>query len=72
MIGRMLLKKIIKEVPEELTVCVFDCPESNCTGRKWAECELRHQNTLCGNDITQHNTPILQLELPAITAIAIS
>ena len=40
MLGR-LREIFIQEVPEELTVCVFDCPVTKCTSSMWAECDLR-------------------------------
>jgi len=63
-----LLQMLIQEVPEELSVCEYDCPKTNCTGRNWAECKLRHQSTLRGSSVTQYNTQMVQTEAPALSA----
>ena len=63
-----LLQKLIQEVPEELSVCEFDCPKTTCTGRDWAECELRHQSTLRGCGDTKYYINIVKTEVPKIAA----
>ena len=60
-----LLQKLIKEVPEELSVCEFDCPQTKCTVRDRTECALYRQSMLRGCGVTQYNTRIEQTEVPA-------
>ena len=43
MINR-LRKMLVQEVPEELSVCMFECPETQCTSTMWAECNLRNND----------------------------
>ena len=38
---RRLREVFVQEVPEALTVCVFDCPVTRCTSSMWAECSHR-------------------------------
>jgi len=40
---RRLRKLLVQEVPEELAVCMFECPRSQCTTQYWATCELRRK-----------------------------
>jgi len=60
-----LRQRFIKEIPEDISVCEFDCPLTKCTASIWAECELRHQGTLSGSDITRAYKRIIQPEIPA-------
>lgn len=64
MIGR-LLKMLVTEAPEELSVCEFDCSVTKCTFRDAAECNLRDQATMHGSVLTRYNTPIASTEAPA-------
>lgn len=53
-----LLKNLVQEVPEDLSVCEFECRKSSCTASDCAECE-RHQQALQGiHGISQYNAPI--------------
>jgi hypothetical protein len=64
MIG-WLLKNLIQEVPEELSVCEFDCPNNKCTVRDWGACELRHQLALYGSGIGHNTSRMVPVEVPA-------
>jgi hypothetical protein len=37
-----LLKMLVQDVPEELSVCEFDCPRIHCYVSDWTACELRY------------------------------
>jgi hypothetical protein len=65
MIG-WLLKNLIQEVPEELAICEFDCPNNECAVRDWAKCELRRQTSLYGSGINLYNTRMVRIEAPAL------
>ena len=65
---RRLLQNLIQEVPEELSVCEFDCPKTRCTLKDWAECELRNQATLSGNSVTQYKSHKDYTEAPAFAS----
>ena len=65
MIGR-LLQKLVDEVPEELSICEFDCPVTKCTARDWSECELRHQAALYGCGVSRDNSSLVQTKASAI------
>ena len=41
-----LMKNLVEEVPEQLSVCEFDCPNHECTINDWASCERREQALL--------------------------
>jgi hypothetical protein len=60
-----LLNNLIQEVPEELSICEFDCPMSECTTRNWIGCELRQQASQIGSGITQYNSRKARIEAPA-------
>jgi hypothetical protein len=38
-----LMKNLIQEVPEELSVCEYGCRNDTCSPSDWAQCELRQQ-----------------------------
>jgi len=38
-----LRKLLVQEVPENLSVCEFECPVTRCTTSRWAVCTLRAQ-----------------------------
>jgi hypothetical protein len=70
-----LLQRFIKEIPEDISVCEFDCPLTKCTASVWAACELRHRGMLYGSGITtQAYTRKIYPEIPAteITASVFS
>ena len=51
-----LLKNLIQDVPEELSVCEFECRKSICTTSDCADCE-RYQQALKGiHGISQCNS----------------
>jgi hypothetical protein len=50
-----LLQWFIQEIPEELSVCEFDCCKTKCTINDWRVCELRHQVMVYERGITQRN-----------------
>ena len=35
----------VTEVPEDLAICEFECPESQCSWDDWAQCVRRVSNT---------------------------
>lgn len=39
-----LRKILVQEVPDELSVCMFECPVTQCTSTMWAECSLRNND----------------------------
>ena len=59
-----LRQRFIQEIPEELSVCEFDCPLSKCTGRDWAKCELRQQGTLSGSLRAHAHSHKIDIEIP--------
>ena len=64
-----LFKILVAEVPEELSVCEFECPKANCTGRDWAACTLRNQATPHGNRAIQYTVRPAPTEVPASVAV---
>ena len=64
MMGR-LVKSFIQEVPDELSVCEFDCPHHECTVKDWVVCELRNQPSLRGHGIIRSTARMLPVEAPA-------
>ena len=36
-----LRELLVQEVPEELSVCTFECPVTHCTYSMWSACTLR-------------------------------
>ena len=46
-----LFSILVQEVPEELSVCEFDCPMTKCTVKDWKECSL-----LQGRGVVQRET----------------
>jgi hypothetical protein len=59
-----LLQRFIQEIPEDLSVCEFDCPLKECTDRDWAKCELRQQGTLPGSRSAQACSRKIDTEIP--------
>lgn len=51
-----LLKNLIQEVPEELSVCEFECRKSACTARDCAECTMYQQASHGRNCTTRRST----------------
>jgi len=33
--------QIVADVPEDLAICEFDCPQSQCCSSNWITCQLR-------------------------------
>jgi hypothetical protein len=44
-----LRQRFIQEIPDELSVCEFECRLKKCSESHWTKCELRLQGTLPGN-----------------------
>jgi hypothetical protein len=42
-VSRWLADHLVQNVPEEVSVCEYDCQESHCNIAKWAICEKRRQ-----------------------------
>ena len=61
-----ILKNLIQDVPEELSVCEFDCRKSTCTASDLAECELYQQASVDRNVVSQNidNSRTKELDLP--------
>jgi hypothetical protein len=57
-----LLKNLVQEVPEQLSVCEFDCPNNECTISDWVGCELRQQALLQENSIPLQQIPMVPRE----------
>ena len=57
-----LMKHLIQDTPEELSVCEFDCRKSHCTARIHAECGLRKSMARGSNDIVQCSTRVKEPE----------
>jgi hypothetical protein len=55
MIG-WFLKNFVQEVPEQLSVCEFDCTNHECTIRDWAACKLHQQAQ--SQEITARRVPV--------------
>ena len=51
-----LLQWLVKEIPEELSVCEFDCWKTECTVSDWTVCKLRRQVTAYNKGVIRHNT----------------
>jgi hypothetical protein len=67
MIG-WLLNQIVQEVPEQLSVCEFDCPNNECTISDWVGCELRQQALLQGRGLTRQTVvPMVHMEAPVFS-----
>ena len=49
-----LLKNLIQDVPEDLSVCEFDCQKSTCTASDRDECEF-HQQVSVDRDVVFQN-----------------
>jgi hypothetical protein len=63
MVGR-LLKNLVHEVPDELSVCEFDCPYTECTVKDWVECDLRHDPMLRAGGIAPSPAYAVSNEAP--------
>ena len=50
-----LLKNITQDVPEEISVCEFECRKSTCTARDLTECELHQQASKGIHSINRYN-----------------
>jgi hypothetical protein len=54
---RRLRGWLVQEVPQEVAVCMFDCPVTRCTPQCRASCELRkngrpyEHSTLCATPV---------------------
>jgi hypothetical protein len=59
-----LRQRFIQEIPEELSVCEFECPLKKCSEVQWAKCELRQQGTLPGNRSAQACSSKIDTEIP--------
>jgi len=59
-----LRQRFIQEIPEELSVCEFDCPLKKCTARDWVKCELRQQGTLSGGRSSPAYRRNISIEIP--------
>lgn len=70
MIG-WLLKNLIQEVPEQLSVCEFDCPNNECTVKDWVVCDLRQQASLSGTAISRYHPVMAHMEAPAFSAASL-
>ena len=53
-----LLKELIQDVPEEYSVCEFECRQPICTAQDHAECELCQQAPKRTHGIRQYNVRI--------------
>lgn len=40
-LGRWLSDHLIQNVPEEISVCEYECQEAECNIAKWAMCQKR-------------------------------
>lgn len=40
-VWRWFAHELIKDVPEDLALCEFDCRKPQCTYREWSNCERR-------------------------------
>jgi hypothetical protein len=61
MIGR-LLQSLVQEVPEELSVCEFDCPHTRCIAISRAECELLNEAALFRGPLMPEYSPLQKLK----------
>lgn len=70
------LKHLVQEVPDQLSVCEFDCPNNACTISDWLACELRQQALLQERTASPVPTPVVYAEAavfsPASPLIAAS
>jgi hypothetical protein len=62
-----LLKNLVQEVPEQLSVCEFDCPNNECTIRDWVGCELRQQALLQENRMSLRHIAMVPRESPVFS-----
>lgn len=42
-VRRWLHGQVVKEVPEDIAVCEFDCRKGQCRMGEWSTCERRHR-----------------------------
>lgn len=66
MIG-WFLKNFVQEVPEQLSICEFDCPNNECTISDWVACELRQQALLQERMIPRAAVPMVHREPPVFS-----
>jgi hypothetical protein len=59
-----LRQRFIQEIPDELSVCEFECRLKKCTESHWTKCELRQQGTLPGNRSAQACSRNVDPEIP--------
>ena len=64
-----LFKILVAEVPEELSVCEFECPKATCTWKDWTACTLREQTTPHDNYVIQHTARPAPTEVPAFATL---
>jgi hypothetical protein len=53
-----LIKNFVQEVPEQLSVCEFDCPNHECTISDWVSCERREQALLQESGVSTFPVPV--------------
>lgn len=50
---KWLEKNLIQEIPEEFTVCEYECRKNICPYHDWSECELRQQAMQSSQHVTR-------------------
>ena len=62
-----LLKNLVQDVPDELSVCEFDCRKSICRACDRAECELLQQASVDRKTVSQNidNSRTKEPDFPA-------
>jgi hypothetical protein len=60
-----LMKNFVQEVPEQISVCEFDCPNHECTINDWVSCERRQQALMQESGISRFPAPVVYVE-PAV------
>ena len=62
-----LRKFLVAEVPEELSVCVFECSVPQCTQAMWNECTLRNRvsyRAVATRPTTTRRAPVYSQDVP--------
>ena len=64
-----LLQKVIKEVPEELSFCEFECPRSKCCVTDGEVCDLLPRAMPRKRNISRYSSREVETELPVFAMV---
>lgn len=60
-----LLSWLVQEIPEELSVCEFECCKTECTMSDWAVCRLRRRSVMRDGGVIWRNVYAIETEATA-------